>query len=205
LLDKAAAQLEAEGEATERSFDELAGELDAMRDQLLRAVADADNARKIAEREVKDARAYGLTSFARDLLSVADNLGRALAAVTPDMRETMGEAGQTLLSGVELTEKELHSVFARHGVTPIEAKPGDKIDAHVHEAVARIPAEQEAGAIVEAMQPGWRIGERCLRAAMVVVSAGPPADAGGEDEDEDAGDETPADGPEPGGVVDTKV
>ena len=185
------------------TFEQLTAELDSVRDQMLRAVAEAENTRKISEREVKDARAYAVTAFARDLLSVADNFSRALASLTPDMREGMGEAGKTLLEGVEMTEKELHSVLSRHGVTQIPSDPGVKVDANLHEAVTQMPADQDAGCIAQTVQAGWKIGDRTLRAAMVVVSSGPPAPAEAVS-DEDV-PEAPSSDAEPGGVVNTKV
>lgn len=187
--------------------DALAAEMDTMRDQLIRALAEADNTRKRAARDVEEAHTYAVTKLARDLLSVSDNLARALVAVSTDQRESMGDAGKNLLAGVEMTEKELHAVLSRHGVTPIPADPGAKFDPNVHQAAAQIPSDQPAGAIVDVIQSGWAIGERTLRAAMVAVSAGQPA---GSPTTPDPAPEpsSPADdapGAKPGGVVDTNA
>jgi molecular chaperone GrpE len=195
------ADLAAEHDATEKSFDELARELDEVKDRMLRAVADAENTRKRAEKEIADTRAFAVASFARDLLSVSDNLSRALDALSPEARESMGETGRNLLSGVELTKSELHNVLTRHGVAPIDAAPGGRFDPNVHQAAAQIPSEHPAGVIVEVIQPGWRIGERTLRAAMVAVSAGPAAGQASETGAADAGGGES----EPGSTVDTKA
>jgi molecular chaperone GrpE len=150
----------------------LETEKDELRGQMLRALADLDNTRKRAEREASEARVYAIGKFAGDLLNVADNLARALAALPDSERATLTEAGQNLLGGIEMTEKELHTVLTRHNVVQIEAAPGSAFDPNVHQAVAQIPSAQPSGTIAELFQPGWRIGERTLRAAMVAVSLG---------------------------------
>ncbi|MEQ3649476.1 nucleotide exchange factor GrpE [Hyphomonas sp.] len=147
-------------------------EKEELREQLLRTLADLDNTRKRAERQVADARIYAIEKFAGDLLSVSDNLSRALAALTDDDRAALSEAGRNLFEGIEMTEKELHTALARHGVTVIAALPGDTFDPNLHQAVANIPSDQPNGTIASCFQPGWKIGERTLRAAMVAVSAG---------------------------------
>lgn len=214
---------EAAGEtAPEKTVEDLQAELAEMRDHLLRAVADADNTRKRAEKEVADVRQFALTGFARDLLSVADNLSRALSAVSPEVRAGMGEAGAQLLAGVEMTEKELHAVLTRHGVKTIAAAPGERFDPNHHQATAHIPSEHPAGAIAATIQSGWLIGERILRPTLVAVSAGAPAPAAApasaagapdgetppasQDDGDGAGGAGGAgDASEPGGRVDTKV
>jgi molecular chaperone GrpE len=150
----------------------LEAEKEEMRDQLLRTLAEADNIRKRAEREKADARVYAIEKFARDLLNVSDNLSRALAALPDAEREVLTEAGQNLLGGIEMTQKELNTVLARHGVTLIEAEVGGAFDPNLHQAVANIPSEHPSGSIASHFQAGWRIGDRVLRAAMVAVSAG---------------------------------
>ena len=147
-------------------------EKEELREQLLRTLADLDNTRKRAERQVSDARVYAIEKFAGDLLSVSDNLSRALAALTDEDRAALSEAGRNLFEGIEMTEKELHPALARHGVTVIAALPGDTFDPNLHQAVANIPSDQPNGTIASCFQPGWKIGERTLRAAMVAVSAG---------------------------------
>lgn len=151
---------------------ELEGEVAIAKDQLLRTLAEADNVRKRAAKEVADARVYAVEKFAGDLLSVSDNLARALAALPDEERDALTEAGENLLGGIEMTQKELHTVFARHGVTAIDAEPGATFDPNLHQAVSQIPSDQPSGKIAETFQTGWKIGERTLRAAMVAVSAG---------------------------------
>ncbi len=218
-VSAAAAEAAADHAATEQGFDTLEGELADMRDRVLRAVADAENTRKRAAKEVSDAKAYALTAFARDLLGVADNMDRALQAVSPAMRDTLGDAVAGLVAGIEMTRKELHDALARNGVKPIPSEPGDRFDPNRHQAVAQIPSDVAKDCIVSAVQSGWVIGDRTLRAAMVAVSAGPanapaPAathatvsDATG-DETQDApttGTEEPESAPKPGGRIDTTI
>ncbi len=153
----------------------LQAELAKARDDMLRALADAENTRRRAERQAADARLYAIDRFAADLLPVADTLTRALQAAP---RETSDEALRNLITGLELTERSLLDAFARHGLRRVGAK-GDAFDPNLHQAVAQAPGDQPAGAIQEVMQPGYVLGDRTLRAAMVLVSAGaagaPPA------------------------------
>ena len=188
------AERDAAGENAPPSIETLAAALAETRDAMLRAVADAENTRKRAEREIADARVYAVTAFARDLLSVGDNLARALDALSPEMRESMGEASRTLMSGIELTQKELVSALTRHGVKPINVERGSAFDPNLHQAAAQIPSNYPSGAVVEVIQSGWMIGERVLRAAVVAVSAGGGAPEPGASQ---------SDPPEPGGSVDT--
>ena len=150
----------------------LEAELADAKDQLLRTLAEAQNIRKRAAKEVQDARTFAIEKFAGDLLSVSDNMSRALEALPEAERESLSEQGKNLLGGIEMTQKELHAVFARNGVTAIDAAPGDAFDPNLHQAVANVPSEHANGAIAECFQPGWKIGERVLRAAMVTVSSG---------------------------------
>ncbi|MGB3626865.1 MAG: nucleotide exchange factor GrpE [Henriciella sp.] len=151
---------------------ELEGEVLGLKDQVLRAHAEMENVRKRAAKEAADARIYAVEKFAADLLSVSDNLARALAALPDEERDVLTEAGQNLLGGIEMTQKELHTVLARHGVTAVDAEPGATFDPNHHQAVSQIPSDHPAGSIAENFQSGWKIGERTLRAAMVAVSAG---------------------------------
>ncbi len=144
-----------------------------MNGQILRLLADLDNTRKRADRQISEARVYAIEKFAADLLSVADNLARALDALPESERAGLTDAGKNLLGGIEMTAKELHTALGRNGVQPIEAAPGSPFDPNVHQAVAQIPSDQPAGTIAQLFQPGWKIGERTLRAAMVAVSTGP--------------------------------
>ena len=151
---------------------ELEGEVMGLKDQTLRTMAEMDNLRKRTAKEVADARVYAVEKFAKDLLNVSDNLARALGALPDEERAQLTEAGQNLLGGIEMTQKELHTVLSRHGVVAIDAAPGATFDPNQHQAVSQIPSEQPSGTIAETFQSGWKIGERVLRAAMVAVSAG---------------------------------
>lgn len=150
----------------------LEKERDALKDNVLRALAESDNVRKRANRQIEEARLYAVEKFARDLLNVSDNLARAVDSVPESSRGLMTEAVKTALEGVELTQKELVTVLARHGVTAIDASPGAAFDPALHQAVTQIPSEHPAGSVAQLFQSGWRIGDRTLRAAMVAVSAG---------------------------------
>jgi len=150
----------------------LEKERDELNDRMLRALAETDNVRKRANRQITEERTYAVEKFARDLLNVSDNLSRALAALPADVRAKLPEAARVALEGVELTQKELVTVLARHGVTAIDAAPGAAFDPALHQAVTQIPSPHPAGSVAELFQSGWRIGDRTLRAAMVAVSAG---------------------------------
>ncbi len=144
-------------------------ELAKARDELLRALAEVENTRRRADRQAQEARAYAIDRFAADLLPVADTLQRAIAAAP---RDDIDEGFRNLLTGVEMTERALIEAFARHGLKRVGEK-GDTFDPKVHQAVAQQPSDQPAGAVLEVMQPGYVLGDRTLRAAMVLVSAGP--------------------------------
>lgn len=150
----------------------MEAEKSAMKDQLLRTMAEMENMRKRAERKLAEERIYAVEKFARDLLNVADNLARALSALTDEAKAELSEAGKSLMAGVELTEKELILTLARHGVTAVESLHGTVFDPNVHQAVAQIPSDQPEGTIAEPFATGWKIGDRTLRAAMVAVSTG---------------------------------
>lgn len=172
VLEEAAQAQNREPDAETR-IAELEGEVTALKDQVLRAHAEMENVRKRSQKEIVDARTYAVEKFAGDLLSVSDNLARALAALPDDEREALTEAGQNLLGGVEMTQKELHAKLAKHGVTAIDAEPGATFDPNKHEAVSQIPSQHPSGTIAETFQSGWKIGDRTLRAAIVAVSSGP--------------------------------
>lgn len=146
-------------------------ELANLKDQALRAMADAENVKKRAAREVAAAKTYGIERFAVDVLSVSDNLSRALLTVDGKARDEMGENAKNLISGIELTEKELMAVLARHGITSVPGK-GAKFDPNVHQAVAQVASGEDKGNVAEVMQTGFKLGDRTLRAAMVAVSTG---------------------------------
>jgi molecular chaperone GrpE len=145
-----------------------------LKDRLLRTLAEMENLRRRTEREVADARAYGITNFARDILAVADNMERALKALDDELRETANAGVKALLDGVELTERELIKAMEKHGVKKLEPQ-GQKFDPNLHQAMYEIPDESvPAGTVVQVMQPGYTIGERVLRPALVGVSKGGP-------------------------------
>ena len=153
----------------------MEAEKTAIKDQLLRSMAEMENIRKRAERKVAEARVFAIEKFAGDLLNVSDNLARALSALTDEARADLSDAGKSLLEGIELTEKELIATMARHGVTTVDSIAGTEFDPNVHQAVAQIPSDQPEGTVAEPFQTGWKIGDRTLRAAMVAVSTGPEA------------------------------
>ena len=170
----------AEGMAQELSG--LRAEVEALKDRALRAMAEVENVRKRLERERDDARTYSVTRFARDMLTVADNLNRALAAFPPEVRAKTDDSVKAVLDGVEATARELGTALARHGVKPIEAQ-GQRFDPNLHQAIAEVPApDAQPGTVVNVVQPGYLIGDRLLRPAMVTVSkaggAAPPAGNG---------------------------
>ncbi|HYA81045.1 MAG TPA: nucleotide exchange factor GrpE [Methylocystis sp.] len=145
-----------------------------MKDRLLRALAEMENLRRRTEREVTDARAYGMANFARETLALADNLRRALDAFPAAARETADPHVLALLEGVELTERDFFSRLARFGVKQIDAL-GARFDPNQHEALFEIPNESlPAGAVAQVVEPGYLIGERVLRPAKVGVARGGP-------------------------------
>ena|SRR5487761_372092 len=158
----------------------LRAETEAQKDRALRTLAELENVRKRLERERDEARIYSVTRFARDLLTVADNLSRALAAIPPETRAKMDDSLKAVLDGVEATERELHATLARHGVKPIEAE-GGRFDPHLHQAIAEVPAKgAEPGTIMHVVQRGYTIGDRLLRPAMVTVAKAGSAKPNGE-------------------------
>jgi molecular chaperone GrpE len=151
----------------------LAQEVADTKDRLLRALADMENLRRRTEREVSDARVYGVTSLARDLISVADDLRRALDAAEESAAIVEGPA-KALCDGVELIERQLLKVLERHGIRVFDPH-GAKFDPNFHQALFEVPdANIPAGSVVQVIQPGFMIGERVLRPAMVGVSKGGP-------------------------------
>jgi molecular chaperone GrpE len=141
-----------------------------MRDRLMRALADLENTRKRAEKDRREAQIYGGAKLARDMVSVHDNLARALEVVPDDVRAS----AQGLVNGVELTLRELLNVLAKHGVTRISPEPGDMFDPHMHEAMFEAPVPQfKAGQIIQVMADGFKLHEQLLRPAQVGVSSTP--------------------------------
>ena len=155
----------------------LEAQVAELRDKFLRAVAETENVRKRAEREVADERVYGITGFARDILAVADNLTRTLDAVGADARSTADGSLKALLEGVELTDRELQKALAKNGIRRIDPQ-GEKFDPNFHQAVFEVPdANVPVGMVAQVIQPGYAVGNRVLRPAMVGVSKGGPRTA----------------------------
>ena len=174
-----------EGQAPTPEFDQndldaLRAETAALKEQVLRYAAEAENTRRRAERETNDARAYAIQKFARDLLGVADNLARAMAAQPADNGDT---AVKNFVVGVEMTEKELQGAFERNGLKKIDPAKGEKFDPHKHQAMMEQPGSDVApGGVIQVLQPGYELLGRLVRPAMVVVAAkaaGAPEDNGG--------------------------
>jgi molecular chaperone GrpE len=171
---EAAAPETAQTETAPDPVAQLAREAAELKDRLLRTLAEMENLRRRTEREVVDARTYGVTNFARDILAVADNMERALKALDDEIREKADAGVKALLDGVELTERELIKAMEKHGVRKLEPQ-GQKFDPNLHQAMFEIPDESvPAGTVVQVMQPGYTIGERVLRPALVGVSKGGP-------------------------------
>jgi molecular chaperone GrpE len=154
--------------APEQDFTDLVKELEEVRQHVLYAQAETQNVRRRLEQEKLTAATYAATGFARDMLSVKDNLDRALAAVPEAMRQD--ETLKALLTGIEATSRELDSVFARNGVTRVEAV-GKPLDPNRHQAMVEIPSgDAEPGTVVQEMQAGYMLKERLLRPALVGVA-----------------------------------
>jgi molecular chaperone GrpE len=160
-------EIDLSGELNLERLGELERELEEVRQHVLYAQAETQNVRRRLEQEKVSASQYAATAFARDMLSVKDNLERALAAVPEDLRED--ERMKGLLAGIEATGRDLDSVFQRHGIARVEAI-GQKLDPHFHQAMLEVPSEEEAGTIVQEMQPGYTIKDRLLRPALVGVA-----------------------------------
>ena len=155
-------------------IEKLNAENAELKDRVLRVLAEMENLRRRTEKEVADARAYGVTAFARDMLTVADNLARALESLPVEALASADGAFKGLLEGVELTGRDLQSALGRHGVTKLEPK-GEKFDPNFHQAMFEAPDESlPAGTVMQVVQSGWKIGERVLRPALVGVSKGGP-------------------------------
>jgi molecular chaperone GrpE len=152
---------------------DLAAEIADLKDQLLRAKAEVENTRRIAAREKQDASKYALTNFARDILRVADNLGFAMMSVTEEARKA-DQNLDNLYVGIDMTMKELISVFAAHNIKPVAAE-GEAFDHNIHEAVQQVEnAEVPSNTVVKALRGGYMLHDRLLRPAQVIVSTGGP-------------------------------
>jgi molecular chaperone GrpE len=180
----------------------LKAEVQALKDQVLRFAAEAENTKRRAERDTNDARAYAITKFARDLLGVADNFDRALAAA-PGQAD---EAVKNFVVGVELTAKALQGAFENNGLKKIDPPKGEKFDPHKHQAMMEQPGSDVApGGVIQVLQPGYELLGRLVRPALVVVAA---KAAGGQPKPDGGGGQNPyaanEDG-EAGGSVDTRA
>jgi molecular chaperone GrpE len=161
-----------EGVATE--VEQLQAEKADLQDKLLRALAEAQNVRRRAQQDVERERKFGIERFAKDILSVADNLGRALSVLPADT-DAIDPALRNVIVGVQATERELQSVLERHGITRIESL-GRPFNAEFHQAMMEVQDPTvPAGTVVQELAPGYLIAGRLLRAAMVAVSKGGPA------------------------------
>jgi molecular chaperone GrpE len=176
---------EIEIEAVEPEIDPtvaLRAENAELKDRVLRTVAEMENLRKRTEREVADTRSYAIAGFARDMLSATDALSRALMVLPAEARETGDATTKGLIEGIEMTEREMQRLLAKHGVTPIEAD-GQKFDPHRHQAMFEVPdPSRPEGTVVQVVQAGFAIGDRVLRPAMVGVAKGGPKLQAGEGE-----------------------
>jgi molecular chaperone GrpE len=148
----------------------LQAEVAELKDRLLRALADAQNTRRIAEREKQEASQYAVTRFARDMLAVSDNFSRALAACPPDKLAAADNQVRGVIEGVEVTERQLLSTLETHGVKAIDTSDG-KFDPNLHQAIAEVPGNgKPPGSIVDVVQTGFTLNGRLLRPAMVTVA-----------------------------------
>ncbi len=179
MTDPTARQAEAMAAANEDTAGETADpiaeakrEALEFKDKLLRTLAEMENLRKRTEREVLDARVYGIAGFARDVLAVADNMHRALEAIGPDLRDAADPKVKALIEGVELTERELMKILEKNGVQKFSPQ-GEKFDPNFHQAMYEVPDPSvPAGTVVQVVQAGYTIGDRVLRPALVAVSKG---------------------------------
>ncbi|MBC2884236.1 nucleotide exchange factor GrpE [Ochrobactrum sp. CM-21-5] len=168
-----AAEDEAEATTSEDVVAVLETENAGLRDQMLRMAADMENLRKRTQRDVQDARAYAVTNFARDMLSVLDNLRRALDAIPAEALETDASL-KSLAEGVEMTERGMLQALERHGVTQLDPE-GQKFDPNFHQAMFEVPnPDLPNNTVVQVVQAGFAISDRVLRPAMVGVSKGGP-------------------------------
>ena len=168
----------APAEAAERDafavIEALNAENSQLKDRVLRTLAEMENLRRRTEREVADAKTYGVTSFARDMLTVVDNLARAFEHLPAEARAAADPQVRSVIEGVELTARDLEAALGRHGVKKLDPK-GQKFDPNFHQAIFEAPDETvPAGTVSQVVQSGWTIGDRVLRPAMVGVSKGGP-------------------------------
>ena len=168
---------DAPAEAAVDPVQALTAENADLKDKLLRTVAEMENLRKRTQREIEDTRSYAIAGFARDMLTATDSLSRALTVLPAETRESADGTLKSLIEGIEMTEREMQRLLAKHGVKPIEAE-GQKFDPHRHQAMFEVPdPTRPEGTVVQVVQAGFAIGDRVLRPAMVGVAKGAPAAA----------------------------
>jgi molecular chaperone GrpE len=164
------------GESLEEALAAARAEAAQMKDQALRAMAEAENTRKRAQRDREDAQKYGITNFAREMLTVADNLRRALEAIPAETLQA-DEALKTLYDGVAATERQLEAALAKQQIQRIWPE-GERFDSNFHQAMFEVPdSGKPAGTVVQVLQAGYKIHDRLLRPALVGVAKGGPAAA----------------------------
>jgi molecular chaperone GrpE len=182
----AAADAESTKEPRSPREAELETELADAKERLLRALAETENLRRRAMRDLEEAHKYAITNFARELLEVADNLSRALDAVPPRARDEI-DFIRNLADGIAMTEKALLTSFERHQIAKVTPEIGDRFDHNRHQAMFEVEtAAQPAGTVAQVLQPGYTIAERLLRPALVGVAKAPPAKPSGPGGDEGA-------------------
>lgn len=164
-------QSAAGGDSLDAALEALRNDLEAARQDVLYAKAETQNVRRRLEKDIADARSYAATAFARDILSVADNLSRALEAIPAELRED--DKLKNLIAGIEATGREIEKVFGSHGISRIAAT-GLPLDPNQHQAMIEVPsAEAEPGTVLQELQAGYMIKDRLLRPAMVAVAKKP--------------------------------
>jgi molecular chaperone GrpE len=188
----------------EERIGDLEVEVAELKDQLLRAMAETENVRRRGQREREDTAKYAAANFAKDMLAVADNLARALESVPPEARKE-NESLETLVTGIELTQRELEAAFERHGIKRIEPM-GEPFDHNFHQAMFELEdKEKPAGTVVQLMQPGYLMRDRLLRPAMVGIAKGGPKNAAGGNGGKGAGGNGGGEAGKPPNKIDTKV
>ncbi|MFE0018127.1 nucleotide exchange factor GrpE [Mesorhizobium sp. NPDC059054] len=182
--ERAPEDIEAAEAETERAEGGVDGDYEALvrllkeneelKDKALRTAAEMENLRRRTARDVQDARTYAIANFARDMLSVSDNLARTLDAIPAEAKAAADAGLKALIEGVDITERAMLSALERHGVKKLEPQ-GEKFDPNFHQAMFEVPnPDMPANTVVQVVQPGYSIGERVLRPAMVGVSKGGP-------------------------------
>lgn len=159
---------EGQGESdTNQIIKELAEQVEDLKDRLLRQMAESENVRTRSAKMVDEAKEYAIFGFSKDLVPVMDNLTRALGHLPEDLDDDI----KNVVDGIKMTKKEFESVFRRHSLESIDPKPGDKFDYHSHHAISQIQTDEyEEGAVVNTMQTGYKIKDRLIRPAAVVVA-----------------------------------